>query len=520
MRSLNSFRNAIIAIFYELMIVAFGLVVPKLITTTYGSDINGLTSTVNNVLQILNLLQAGAVGASIFQMFKPVAEKDYEKISVIMDSTRKFFCRVGVIFLILVFIISPVFGLFVKGGGVSFWEKFLAFLILGINGAVYIFFITYFDVLFSSHQQRFVLSVCAIVGKAVYYVLVIAIALLRLPYLLLYAATVVGTLIDVLLLYIVYLKRYKPLIKKVPKNNAFKIPNRIYLFINQIAIQGIMSMPIVLASLVGDLNAASVLSYYYLVFNMVKMVLYTMQLSVGEVFGNFIVSKNEGEIKKVFNLLDFIFAVVGTFLCVCSAFLFSAFINVYTNANTLTDSTGAWVDYMYSSLPIMLSLLLIFYALKMPYYMLTNVYGYYKETYLQSAIFSVAGILLSVGLSFIDWTFVVIGPIFFYLATYIYRMVVAKRRLSWLSVFNTMRRICVIITFTAAAFIASYFFYENGYPKTYGAWILQAIITALCAIAAIGAYIAAFERDEFKETVKYGKAILFRKRKAGGKDNA
>ena len=73
MRSLSTLKNMIASLACEIMLVLFGLVVPRLIIETYGSEVNGLTSTITQVLSILNLLQAGAVGASIFQMYKPIA---------------------------------------------------------------------------------------------------------------------------------------------------------------------------------------------------------------------------------------------------------------------------------------------------------------------------------------------------------------------------------------------------------------------------------------------------------------
>ena len=103
MRSKNTLKNIATSISYEIMLILFGLVAPKLIIDTYGSEVNGLSSTVHQILQILNLLQAGAVGASIFQMFKPVAEQDYKQISIVLEASRKYFWKIGSIFLLLMF---------------------------------------------------------------------------------------------------------------------------------------------------------------------------------------------------------------------------------------------------------------------------------------------------------------------------------------------------------------------------------------------------------------------------------
>ena len=494
------------------MLVAFGLIM-KVITTTYGLEVNGLTNTVNYVLQILNLLQAGAAGASIYQMYKPVAQGDYEKVSIIMDSTRKFFCRVGTIFLILVFAISPVFGFAVKGD-VPFFEKSLALIILGVNGAGYLFFVSYFDVLFSSHQKRFILSLASIISKLVYYGLVLLIVYLRLPYMLIYVATIIGTSLDITLLYLVYRKQYKPLVKKVQKgSDNFKIPHRVHLFVNQVAIQVITSLPMVLAALVGDLNSASILSYYFLVYNTMKMILNTMQLSVGEVFGNYAASKDGNETKKVYDILDFLFCIVGAFACICMAFLFMGFIYVYSDCNNFVNKAGEHVNVMYNVIPWLFTAMLAFYTVKQPYYMLNNVFGHYKETYLQAAVFAVVGVLLSVGLGLIDWTLILTGPILFYVCTYLYRMAVAKRLLPWLSVKKSLMRLAFILITATASSVGAYFLYHGVYPTNWGEWIIHALITMVGAAAILGIYIAAFERKEFVGTMKYLKAIFTRKNK-------
>jgi len=139
MRSLSTLKNMIMSLTYEIMLVLFGLIVPRLIIETYGSEVNGLTSTITHILTILNLLQAGAVGASIFRMYKPVADKDYLEISKIIDSSRRYFYKIGVIFLLLVLIVTPFMSVGTESA-LAVWEKASAFIILGINGAFYFFF--------------------------------------------------------------------------------------------------------------------------------------------------------------------------------------------------------------------------------------------------------------------------------------------------------------------------------------------------------------------------------------------
>ena len=77
MRTKRAITNIVFSILIEILLIVMGFVAPKIVIKVYGSDVNGLTSTINHVISLLNLLQAGAVGASIFQMLKPVAHKDF-----------------------------------------------------------------------------------------------------------------------------------------------------------------------------------------------------------------------------------------------------------------------------------------------------------------------------------------------------------------------------------------------------------------------------------------------------------
>ena len=92
-------KNLFFSLAYEALLILLGLILPKLIIATYGSEVNGLTSTINQILIVINLLQAGAVGASIYQMYAPVANNDQEEINRIMSTSQRYFRRLEPFFI-------------------------------------------------------------------------------------------------------------------------------------------------------------------------------------------------------------------------------------------------------------------------------------------------------------------------------------------------------------------------------------------------------------------------------------
>ena len=93
MRSRNAIKNLAIYIVYEAFVFILGIVFPRYIILQYGSEINGLTSTITRILSLINLIQSGAVGAAIYQMYKPVAQDDWETQSAIIYSSKRYYSK-------------------------------------------------------------------------------------------------------------------------------------------------------------------------------------------------------------------------------------------------------------------------------------------------------------------------------------------------------------------------------------------------------------------------------------------
>ena len=502
MRSKNTLKNMIASLSYEIMLIIFGLIAPKLIIDTYGSEVNGLSSTVHQILQILNLLQAGAVGASIFQMFKPVADKDYKKISIVLDASRKYFWKIGSVFLLLMFIIAPVMSLSTESD-ISVWEQILAFIILGLNGAFYFFFTSWFDILFSSHQKRFVLSIASIIDKLVYYGLLFAVIFMKLHFCWMYVVAMIGTISKIVYLYVIYKKEYKPKLVKVEKGTKFKIANKGYLLCNQIATQSVDSLPTVLITAMHGLKFASVYAVYNLVQTTIKMVVRTVQLSVSEVFGNLVVSEDRGKVTTVYNLLEFVFFIAAIVLCSCAMFLFMPFISLY--------SRGFDISYIYPVLAVVIVSYDLFYCMYMPCYTLTNVLGYYKETYLVAVIGAAVSAVIAVGMGFVDWTLVMLGPVFYYAISLVVRTYIAKKKVEWFGVGRFLRRIFVVMLSIVLSYLASQYVYSNGYAAGWIDWIIHAFVCGISVLVFVGIYVLIFERKELKLVLKYAKVVLKKK---------
>ena len=102
-------KNTISSIVFQVTAVICGFVLPRLILEHFGSEVNGLVSSITQFLQIIAFLELGIGAVVQSSLYKPLAEKDNIKISEIVVSANKFFKKLAIILGIYIFILIIFF---------------------------------------------------------------------------------------------------------------------------------------------------------------------------------------------------------------------------------------------------------------------------------------------------------------------------------------------------------------------------------------------------------------------------
>ena len=90
MRTKNSSKNIIFGIMSLIITALLGFALSKVFLNNLGLEYNGLNGVFNNIINILAITELGIAGAINYNLYKPIAEKDYEKISSIMVIYKNF----------------------------------------------------------------------------------------------------------------------------------------------------------------------------------------------------------------------------------------------------------------------------------------------------------------------------------------------------------------------------------------------------------------------------------------------
>ena len=158
MRTKKFFYNSISTAFYQIVLMITGFITPRIMLKYYGSEINGLVSSINQFIVYFNLVEAGLSGAAIYALYKPLAENNHKAINSIVSAARKFYTQSGYIFVSLTIGLSIFYPYFVKSQILTPLNVGLLVLILGTNGALEFFTLSKYRVLLTADQKKYVIS--------------------------------------------------------------------------------------------------------------------------------------------------------------------------------------------------------------------------------------------------------------------------------------------------------------------------------------------------------------------------
>jgi len=330
-RTKYSLYNAISAIGLTLVNGLLGIIVTRQIISRFGSDFNGLNSTVNQIINVLLILEGGFALASNVALFAPISSGDYATANGIMKATRNKFRSIGIIFLLAGTVIAIAYS-FAVNTGLSREFVFTVIMMAVVPQAVNLYFSTTYRVLLQTQQKEYVISAFTALtigaghianiimirhGGQMWMVRFITMAFALLNSLLIVGYTRrTNSFIDLS-------QGAKPeLIKGTGDVMAQKITGVIY-----------TSWPIVFLSISrnGGTMLASVYAVYNSVFVMIKALLHAAIDAPRLGFGQMLTERSREEVWPVYKQYEFL-AIIFTFIAMTTgAALIMPFIRLYTS---------------------------------------------------------------------------------------------------------------------------------------------------------------------------------------------
>ena len=156
-RTKNAIRNIQTGAVVQMVNKIMAFVVRTVFIRVLNSEYLGVNGLFTNVLTILSFAELGIGTAIIFNMYKPVAENNIEKIKSLMQLYKKAYNAIGIIVFLLGLCIIPFMNFIVKDAP-NIKENLILIYILFLFNTASSYFFTYKKSIISAHQKQSVIN--------------------------------------------------------------------------------------------------------------------------------------------------------------------------------------------------------------------------------------------------------------------------------------------------------------------------------------------------------------------------
>ena len=480
----------------------YGFIVPKITIDYFGSDVNGLVSSITQFLAYITLLESGFGPVVKATLYKPLAKRDTNTIANILKASEKFFRRIALIFVLYIIVLCFVFPFIAKADFDTLFTVSLV-VIIGISTfAEYYFGMTY-RLFLQAEQKTYIISIIQIFIYILSAIAVITLAIAGCNILMIKLATGLIFIIRPLAQNFYVKRKYKINLKEASGN--YKIKQKWDGLAQHIAAVIHGNTDITILTIFTTLAEVSVYSVYYLVISGIKKIVQSFNSGIDASFGDMIAKKEDDNLRKKFSSYELLYISIMTIIFATTIILITPFVVVYTKG--VNDA-----DYYRPLFGCLLVISEYIWAIRAPYSSITLAAGHFRETRKGAWVEALTNIIISLILvPKFGIVGVTIGTIVAMLIRTIEFTYHANKYILKRSILESVAKITLSVMSIVIVSVI-FCFVKLPTPDSYSSWIINAVIVLVVAgVVTLALYYITYGKD-LKKILKRGVKLIKRKK--------
>lgn len=380
----NSMRNLWWGLLGNVITTLVAILIPRLFIVNYGSEVNGLLSSIKQIYVYLALLEAGVGDASVIALYGPIGRRDYKATNEILAATHFYYRKIGFIYAVCVVVMSLVYPLLLDTT-IPYEICCMVILLQGSGSVISYLFQGKYNMLLRVDNRNYVTTNLGTVTTVLTDACRIALLLMGKSIVAVQATYLLFNLIR--MLYIAwYIRRHYPWIDLRAKPNFKAISQKSAVLVHQISSLVFSHTDVLILTFVCGLSTVSIYSMYATLYgmvgNIISIVSSSVQSPLGQMYNN--------DRKKYIVLQDayetFFMALVFGLLAVTSIFMLP-FMKLYTD--------GADINYIDWKLPALFTAYQLLNYGRTPSHNPIGFAGKFKETQWRAWLETIINLVVS-----------------------------------------------------------------------------------------------------------------------------
>lgn len=465
------YLNTILSFFYQCVAIINGLLIPRLVLNAFGSTVNGLVSSITQMLSVISFLDLGVGSIVQVALYGPLARKDKKQISFVYKSSKNYFDLIAKILLLYIVLLSFYFTFF-KTTGFSWSYTISLILAISISTVTQYFFGITNTLLLNADQKNYIVLILNIFAT----ILNALVTLICIHFnLSIQELKLLSSLVFILkpIFLTIYVKyNYKIDYKCIPPRDTLK--NKWSGMIQHITTMLTNTIDYIVLTLFSTLDSISLYNIYVLPLNSIRLLLESSTVSFKSFFGTLISVNEQDKLSNEFNSFELIIHFLSVVIFGTIYKVLVPFVLVYTSG--VQD-----MNYRNFTFSFFITTAYFLFSLRIIYTTLIFAVGHFKQTQFYCIIESVLNITTSIVLlKFFGITGVAIGTClstgYRLIATAIYtnKTILCRKNYQFLKLIITDIVSLIVVTIITADIKINY--------NSFGIWFIDSIFIFITSL--------------------------------------
>lgn len=386
MKNKTTLLNVITSLLLQMCNIISNFIIPKIVLSYFGSEVNGLISSLTQFLSYISLVEGGVTGVITASLYKPLVDRNSDKINAIINTANKFYKKIGFIFILYSILLAIVYPL-LSNSNFSFIYIFSLTLVLSLNLLIQYMYSLTFKTLLNADKKMYIVSLTQII-------ILILNLILTLISVKIYPNIFIIKLINgaLFLLQPLVYARYVKNNYDIKKNNLVDnelLKNRWNGFAINIAAFIHFSTDVTILTIFTNLETVSIYSVYALITSGLRTIINSICSGITPTLGHVYARGNQNELKQKFESFEFLNFILVYALFIIAGLLIVPFVMIYTSG--INDA-----NYYQPIFGILILFSEAIYLLKIPHLNLAYSTNKFKEITIPAFIEALLNIIISI----------------------------------------------------------------------------------------------------------------------------
>ena len=485
--------NVITNVLQQIVVVVTGIIIPKIILIYFGSEVNGLVSSINQFLSYITLIEGGVSSVILASLYKPIIDKDENKISSVLKTSTRFYRKIGCIYIVYSLSVGLIYPIITNTG---FGYRYILSLTIILACGMLIQYMLSISLrnLLMADNKVYIVSLSQIIVSLLNLALIV-LSLIIFPNIHFLKFMTVIAYLSQPIIYSLYIKRHYRIDSKVEVDNEL-LKNRWSGFAINIAAFVHSSTDVVILTFFTDLKTVSIYSVYILVTNGLKCIISALSNAISPIIGLAYASGDETDLLKKMRIYEMIVNLSVCGLFSIAALLLVPFVELYTKG--ISD-----VNYIQPAFGVLMLLGDAIYLLKSSHTALAYSANRFKEITIPCYIEAIINISVSLVLvRRFGLMGVATGTVCAMIYRFVYQVAYTRRISESYSIRSYYQNLIITVIFALLGIVVCKF----GLPPCNGtvySWIWHGGVYSVIVYACLVMGMLLFEKNDFKNTLKF-----------------